>query len=382
MKQRISNLDGLRFLSAWIVIIVHFEVFKSYFGLTELSGRFFSNSGQISVTFFFELSGLLITWLLLKEKKKNPAGRIRLLKFYKRRIARIWPLYYSLVLLTFFLLRHLAFFQEFPVKTAFADTTLAGKRITGYLFFLPNYTELRFGSQLYLGQTWTLGVEEFFYLFFPIGIYFTPYRHIKKFLVILALVFIMLSVAVHSGILANKFSRLTGSVLFVFFDKYRIYSFAIGGLAAYYLVEGKGYYSRPARWLSTRTASWLLIIIIFIFVITGMTFSFFTQQFYAILFGIFLFSIISSGIRFRLLNHPWMVYFGKISYGVYMLHAIAIVTVLRLAQPRGNFSIMANVLWMLAATLLTIVLAAFSYELFEKYFLKRKEPKAKTSNQG
>ncbi len=372
MQKRISNLDGLRFISAWIVIICHFEVFKSYFGLTSYDGKFYSNAGQISVTFFFELSGFLISYLLIREKKNNREGSISLLKFYKRRIARIWPLYYFLVLFTFFVLRQLSFFQELPVHTAFADNTHAAARLPGYIFFLPNYTEYRFGSQLYLGQTWTLGVEEFFYLFFPIGLYFTPTRHVPKFLVALVLIFMGASLAIHSGILNPYLPGTSRSILSVFLDKYRIYSFALGGLAAWYLLEGNAKYPPLMKLLATRIASWILITFVFSLVITGTTFSLFTQQFYAVLFALFLFSINASGIRFRLLNVPFIVYFGKISYGIYMLHSIAIVVVLRLIGPIEDFPVYLNVMWMLAATLLTILLSIISYELFEKFFLKHR----------
>ena len=68
MQKRFSNLDGLRFIAALVVVICHFEIIKTYFGIPKTGGRFYSNSAQVAVTFFFVLSGFLITWLLLKEK--------------------------------------------------------------------------------------------------------------------------------------------------------------------------------------------------------------------------------------------------------------------------------------------------------------------------
>ena len=69
---RISNLDGLRFLAAAVVAICHFDIIKAYYGLERTGWRFFSNAAQMAVSFFFVLSGFLITYLLLKEKYANP----------------------------------------------------------------------------------------------------------------------------------------------------------------------------------------------------------------------------------------------------------------------------------------------------------------------
>ena len=56
--------------------------------------------GGLGVIFFFVLSGFLITYLLLKEKEQT--GTVNVKKFYARRVLRIWPLYFFIVLLGFF----------------------------------------------------------------------------------------------------------------------------------------------------------------------------------------------------------------------------------------------------------------------------------------
>ena len=65
--------------------------------------------GRLSVTLFFVLSGFLITYLLLVEKQRS--GQIAVRRFYLRRILRIWPLYFLVVLASFLLLPHLDAFQ-------------------------------------------------------------------------------------------------------------------------------------------------------------------------------------------------------------------------------------------------------------------------------
>ena len=94
-NKRFYNLDGLRFFAALFVVLGHIEVIKERFGLPSFySNSFLTNSGPLAVTFFFVLSGFLITYLLILEKQKNESTgkKLNILHFYKKRILRIWPL--------------------------------------------------------------------------------------------------------------------------------------------------------------------------------------------------------------------------------------------------------------------------------------------------
>ncbi|OSZ79743.1 hypothetical protein CAP36_00305 [Chitinophagaceae bacterium IBVUCB2] len=365
MQKRLYNLDGLRFLAALIVVICHLEIFKTYFNLKASSFRFFTNSAQLAVTFFFVLSGFLITYLLLIEKKKSQSQHINLLSFYKKRALRIWPLYYLLVVLAFFVLNKSSFlasnFQ--PI-----EETINTQRLLGYTFFLPNYTQLQYGGQGYLGQVWSLGVEEFFYLFFPLAIYFIPLKNIRRFLVLLIILFFILSIGIH---FVNNHEYLSGKwMLPVYLDRYRIYSFAAGGFAASLLVLPLNKPISVLALLSKRLCSIFLMIVLAFLIGTGITFSIFTQQAYSLLFAVFIYSITVTEIRFSFLNHSLVVYLGKISYGLYMLHPIATVFVLKVVPGDPSSAFYLYVLLPIAIVGCTILLAALSYELFEKYFLK------------
>src|ERR1051326_1775359 len=104
-KVYFPGLNGLRFLAAFAVVITHVELLKGQVGLpNHWTNPVIFNLGGLGVYFFFVLSGFLITYLLLAEKDKT--GTIRIGNFYIRRILRIWPLYYFLVLLGFFVLPH------------------------------------------------------------------------------------------------------------------------------------------------------------------------------------------------------------------------------------------------------------------------------------
>src|SRR5215831_2717119 len=112
--KRFYNLDGLRFFAAMFVALGHIEVIKSRFGLASFSNSsFLMNIGPIAVTFFFVLSGFLIAYLLMLEQQKNQSSgkKINITIFYKNRILRIWPLYYILVLVVYFVLPHFSLFN-------------------------------------------------------------------------------------------------------------------------------------------------------------------------------------------------------------------------------------------------------------------------------
>lgn len=376
MKNRLYNLDALRFIAAWIVLLCHVEVLKPYFGIASNTNRFFVNSAQIAVTFFFVLSGFLITWLLLGEKRKNQEEKIDAWRFYRKRILRIWPLYYLVIFLGFFVFRQIPFFNE-AIHTNYFIGTKHSSALIYYILFLPNYAGFRFGSTAYIGQVWSLGVEEFFYLFFPIAVYFIPMKRMFFFLISSSILFIVISILVRA-ILEGSPGKLE-QLLYVYADKYRLYSFTLGGLAAYFYLETSTTGSIK-KYLSNRFFSYVILAFAFGLILVGRTFSIATQQVYSLIFSLLLLSVLLSGIKPWLLNNAVSIYLGRISYGIYMLHAIAIVIVLKGIYP----ALATGIKWVdslsvyLLATIVTIVLAMISWHFYEKIFLRFRIKKDKT----
>ena len=132
-------LDGIRFIAVFLVIFYHF-------GISGVPGGH-------GVMLFFVLSGFLITWLLIKENEKT--GTISLSGFFKRRILRIFPAFYGYALVTIVLL--LAAKKEVPWLHAGS----------AFLYFSNYYTAFYPDSNDAFSHTWSLAVEEQFYLFFP-----------------------------------------------------------------------------------------------------------------------------------------------------------------------------------------------------------------------
>ncbi len=162
-KPYFPGLNGLRFIAAISVVLGHIEQIKGWFGLPRagFSLDWAILNGDDAVTLFFALSGFLITYLLLGEQART--GTIHVRKFYARRILRIWPLYYLLVFIGF------ALMSLVPLE---GYTGLNSPRTThallAHLLFVPNV--LPFFSIWIAGIThlWTIGVEEQFYILWPL----------------------------------------------------------------------------------------------------------------------------------------------------------------------------------------------------------------------
>ncbi|MFJ8959162.1 acyltransferase family protein [Lentzea sp. NPDC102401] len=136
--KRFPALDGVRAIAALMVVFFH------YGGPGFLQG-------WLGVQIFFVLSGFLITTLLLREQARD--GRISLKEFYRRRAFRILPVYFAVLLVTAAGLLIAGQFWQNPL----------GRDFPLYLTFLNE-----FGHGGAYGQSWSLGVEQKFYLVWPL----------------------------------------------------------------------------------------------------------------------------------------------------------------------------------------------------------------------
>ncbi len=142
----IPGLDGLRALSVLIVIAAHM-------GFEHIV------PGGFGVTMFFFISGFLITRLLLAESEAK--GKVKLGKFYTRRIIRLYPALLFMLYVSACLYMVLGYGRPAPMEIAagvgyFTNIFQVTSRISGELPFMP-WTHL-----------WSLAVEEHFYLAFPL----------------------------------------------------------------------------------------------------------------------------------------------------------------------------------------------------------------------
>ena len=149
---RIPSLDGLRAVSICMVVIGHCS--KTITGLSSSAYMFlgFVGAGRLGVSTFFVISGFLITTLLVREQLSTHT--ISLKDFYIRRAFRIFPGFYAYWLVAF-VLALLGYIQ-----LSRSDLISAATYIWNYV---PRNVDTWF-----LGHTWSLSVEEQFYLLWPL----------------------------------------------------------------------------------------------------------------------------------------------------------------------------------------------------------------------
>lgn len=167
--QRFGALDGLRAFAAAAVVWHHAnDDATGYFGRS------------VGVTTFFIISGYLITRILLRERERT--GTISMGRFWVRRALRIFPLYYAV--LAFYVL----------LVAVFERGTTAGERFWASLPFYLTFTTNWFvshspGERVIFYFAWSLAVQEQFYLLWP-----TILRYFKKrYAVLLPLAFVLYS---------------------------------------------------------------------------------------------------------------------------------------------------------------------------------------------
>jgi len=355
------NLNGIRFIAAFLVIIHHAEQLKYLTGHPSFWGnKFIHISGKLGVILFFVLSGFLITYLLLAEKKQT--GTISIKDFYIRRILRIWPLYYLVVFAGFFVLSHFDFLQVGDIgKELFTGFTL---KFLLFLVFLPNLALVMFPPVPFVSQAWSVGVEEQYYLLWPWLV--RKYSNIKKML--RNIIFMYISVRILL-IVTEKLILPDSHIVEIisgFTGTFSIDCMAIGGIGAYYLFENDEKILSVVfnKWIQLSTITLTLILLT-----VGFKFPEFYFEFYAILFTIIILNLAGNKSSIVCLEHPILNYLGKISYGLYMYHSLCIVLTIKILSNLGIYS---NLLLSIGCLLTTIVLATISYEFVEKWFIKKK----------
>ncbi len=360
------SLNGLRFIAALLVIIHHVEQIKAIYGLpNRYAMGFVQIIGELGVVLFFVLSGFLITYLLLEEE--NRTGAISIRNFYARRILRIWPLYFLIVALALLVLPNIPMFILPGYDRAEIYSNLPGK-IFLYIFFLPNLVSPLFGIVPYASLTWSIGTEEQFYLTWPLVL-----KTIKKHR--LALMFLIILGYLFSA--RALYSSRTDFLPFkyeinAFWTTFNIDSMAIGGFFAMLLHAKnpllKFFQNKYLFYFALALTSIMLYRGVYFPVLTvnDLRFEFLYKEFYSLWFGIIILNFASNrDIGVSLESKPFH-YLGKISYGLYMYHPIAIVISLNLLLWINQA---ADLLLYPLSVGITILIAGTSYRYYESFFL-------------
>ena len=294
MRQKIPQLDAVRGLAILLVILHNTdEKFPSF----HLHWAF--SNGWMGVDLFFVLSGFLITGILLDTKQSTNY----LKNFYARRCLRIWPLYYSVILFMFVVIPFLS-----PSQGHFVFEK--SSPWWAYPLFLQNFllpiSTLAAGP---LGVTWSVAIEEQFYLVWPMVVRYCSNVQIRR----LAIAEICLSPALrfylslhHVDLYTNVFCRLDGLMagallaLMVRSDKFRPSKFNKHAWISLLVSGSLAFVTEAihARWI--------------VFSLTAVASAAFVYL-----------SLFSAQRWFQvLMKNRFLVWTGTISYGLYLLHKI------------------------------------------------------------
>lgn len=354
------NLNGLRFFAALLVILHHTEQMKWEWGFPSfwLVHPFFGFAGKLGVFFFFVLSGFLITYLLLAEEKEMK--RISIGKFYVRRILRIWPLYFLVILFAFALWPHIPALEAPGISTEYIYQDWLIK-LGLFVFFLPNLALALFGSVPYAAHTWSIGTEEQFYLVWPVLLNFFRKNRLQLMGIVILLYLLVSALLMWPGSDFIPYKK----VIKAFWSSFHIDCMAIGGFFAVLLFQQHAL----VKWLTNRYLFYGVLLLVAGLLIRGVFIPYFTPEFYALLMGILILNFAVNKKGMISLENPVLHYLGRISYGLYMFHPVGVAFALFICR---RLDVKTN--WMIypLVLLITIILAGFSWRYYEQFFLKRK----------
>ena len=366
-KVYFPGLNALRFFAASTVVFRHVEQIKDFWHLPVYRNEFLNVATGMAVTFFFVLSGFLITFLLFKEKEDYRSIDVK--KFYMRRILRVWPLYYFIVFLAFAVLPNLSAF--FVPGLSNEIRTKLPYNLLFYMVLMPNVANMFQMLAVYANQLWSIGVEEQFYLFWPWLIKKRSQYSQLFYAIIIAFVLVRNGLAfgashLHNQQLATVFGMLNGLVLMT-----RIDCMAIGGLVALYIYNKEQWFR---KFFVNRTVEVASLALIVVLCYTGIYVPYIHHDFYAVVFSIFIVNVSCNPRSLFCLEGKVWTSLGNISYGIYMYHLVAIGSVLAIfrALHISAFPFRINLVLHLSSLLLTIVIAQLSYRYFETPFLSLK----------
>jgi peptidoglycan/LPS O-acetylase OafA/YrhL len=358
------NLDALRFLAFFAVYINHgFGYFSALLREVPVARDTISDAAGLGVRFFFTLSGFLITYLILAEIDRT--GHLDIEAFYVRRALRIWPLYYLVILFC------LAIYPALKSLLGLGAYLEMGNAFY-YVFFLSNFDVINLGPGRGAGMTgvtWSVAVEEQFYLAWPL--LFALLKPRKHWLIFPTVIVIsLLFRGWHSG---NE------QVLY-FHSVSVISDMAVGGLLAYLSLRSQRFVSmikdlpRGAIIAIYGTGAFLIVArkVIFAASLLPAVERLAVSCFFA-------FVILEQNCaarsplklgHFRILSQ-----LGKYTYGLYLLHEIVLTMmdgVSRFFGIKGSGAVFGGVRGCVGLAL-SITVSYISYRWYEKPFLLLKE---------
>lgn len=384
----IPGLDGIRALGILFVLDFHAG---GVGGLQKFGG---------TMQAFFVLSGFLITSILLRMKEILPKNQF-FGRFYGRRFLRIFPVYYLYLFLVTILIWLSA---GMPMPAIIRDElqSLVAPQIKYSFLYISNFhaASTSFEDTPFLTHFWTLSMEEQFYLLWPIVLFLTPKEKFKTLLtavIIAAPIFRLITFWAASNHLTPGLTSDPYVAVFVLPFSH-IDAFAFGAYVTTFkfpqprkqlavLVIALPVIGYITQYFAYGTVFWDTFGYEFTF-ISGLKY-FWGYTLINYFFALFIQAVIHEKLFVRFLDHPWMNYIGRMSYGMYIFH-YPIIWMITLLRPRYK-TFLPNpdleVLFVfLIGLILTMLVSSISFRWFEtpinnlkdRFFPIKPDPKTDT----
>lgn len=347
------HLDIVRFFAAFMIVILHsYEAWNGWFRSSghlienKYFNKFIGNFG-IGVEIFFLLSGFLITYILLEEKKRF--GKIHIWKFMMRRTIRIWPLYFLLIAISPFLVQ----WVNNPSPNYLNNILFIGN----FDIMMTNQWSFPFA------HFWSIAIEEHFYLIWPFIILLIPNKRLIP--VFSGIILAVISFRIYTYLTSDNYW------MELFLHTFsRIDVLIIGAFGAVF-------YSRKPFIIKLNKFTRFTLIILLILAMSsysmfnwdGILKAAMLKYLYIGIAAVLLLDFnLNPNYKHYIPEKSIIHYFGKISYGIYMYGNILILIIIKkimwvyqLSSPWAFFAIVFS---------LSIIIPILSYELFEKQLLK------------
>ena len=338
--ERIRGFDGIRGLAALAVVVHHTIIYN-----TRL--------GSVAVELFFEISGFLILGMLYDARSAVEQGRSNakseLLHFWRNRALRIFPVYYTALLSIF-------------VLSVFLPRLLGS--VIGHFLWYLTYTQnflIAFITKAWgpFTQTWTLAVEQQFYVLFALIFLFIPTNRFRLAFAVLALLCVGANEAL---VLANQRKAISTLP----FDGF-IYIIAGGWIS----ISQRRWTRHNASAKGAELTLWVLAVAIVVYSVlpsslANLTPAALTSLPLAISMGVFIVLLTSnpnSGLA-RFLEMRWLVSLGSLSYALYVVHAPVAAIVSRLEA--GHVTRGRRAIFFLATLGISLILSVMSRKFIER----------------
>lgn len=341
LPSHIPELDGLRGLAIALVLVYHCHPKLESTHLDKMA-----QWGWIGVNLFFVLSGFLITGIIADSRTDPRFFR----NFYARRALRIWPVYVLVLLLNYF-------FVPWVFGTFWWGVDqMRSAPWLHYIFFVQNLFFIALPGTL--GPTWSLAIEEQFYVFWAPFARYIRNRALIPFLV--------------AVLIASPFVRIANiSVFTKTHTLTHLDGLAIGSLIALVLREYK--LSRSTLRLFANAGVFIGACGVVMMLLHG---SAFTDSLLAIGFGGMLLSALlvtgQNTLYGKILTARPLNYLGTISYGLYMIHILCFVVIGAFDLKMEAFGVWGDLAVVAVRITLSISAASLLWYGFERPILKLK----------